>query len=97
MTYCAAMSQSPESGEPEHVTPAWLTYAWIGLTMVSILVLASYVATATITLIPMVLLLISIIAGAAGIWLLRSDKALGVLLLRGATLLSIIGIVTYQF
>ncbi len=102
MTYSAAMtgtpkSGTPESGNPEHETPPWLTYAWVGLTMVSILVLTSYVVTATITLIPTVLLLVSIIAGCAGVWLLRSDKALGVLLLRGATLLSIVGIVTYQF
>jgi hypothetical protein len=97
MTYCAAMTQTPESGTPEHETPPWLTYAWIGLTMVAILVLSSYVVSATLTLIPTVLLLISIIAGAAGVWFLRSDKALGVLLLRGATLLAIVGIVTFQF
>ena len=91
------MTQVPNPATPEHQSPSWLTYAWVGLTMVSILVLSSYVLASSLTLIPTVLLLVAIIAGAAGVWFLRSDGALGLLLLRGATLLSIVGIVTYQF
>jgi hypothetical protein len=76
-----------------------LTYAWIGLTMASLLVLALYVFNAQNNgdniLYTGLLLGLATIIGAVGVGTLKHD-GLGVVLLRFATIVAIVGILSFM-
>jgi hypothetical protein len=93
--YAAVMSETATE------SPKWLTYAWVGLTMVALLVLALYSFytrdTGDQVLFPLILLGFGTLVGALGVGFLKRDGSLGILLLRVATMIAIVGIITFQF
>ncbi len=80
--------------------PTRLTYAWVGLTMVALLVLALYVfvgqSNGDSVLFPGILLGLATVIGAVGVGTLNKD-GLGVVMLRFATIVAIVGILTFMF
>jgi hypothetical protein len=96
VNYAGAMTESTETG-----APAWLNRAWIGLTMAAVLVLALYVYDAQQSgeriWFTIILLALSVTAGAAGVGYLKREESTGILLLRVASMIAIVGIITFQF
>jgi hypothetical protein len=80
--------------------PRWFNIAWIVLTMVALLVLALYIFNAQNAgdkiLFPSLLLGFATFFGAAGVGLV-SRNHYGILSLRIASMIAIVGIVTFQF
>ena len=80
--------------------PRWFKIAWIVLTMVALLVLALYIFNAQNAgeriLFPSLLLGFATVFGAAGVGLVNRNHY-GLLALRVASMIAIVGIVTFQF
>lgn len=90
------MTETTDTG-----TASWLNRAWIGLTMAAVLVLALYVYNAQQSgervWFTIILLALAVVAGAAGVGYLKREESVGILLLRVASMIAIVGIVTFQF